>query len=144
MKIIKTASGKKQIKISKSEWESIGKKAGWTKEAQSGSIRYRQPESDGAHLYAYPKIKEFFDSAKTELVTIDSVADDIFELEEQIINDAKNRPEGDDYYGKDYLSQMVGGDVRALIEGLEEGNIYDALVLLRRYQEKLTQTLKDM
>ena len=143
MKIIKTASGKRQIKISKKEWQSIGKKAGWV-EAESYGIRGQQDEADGAHLYAYPKIKEFFDSAKTELVTIDSVADDIFELEEQIINDAKNRPEGDDYYGKDYLSQMVGGDVRALIEGLEEGNIYDALILLRRYQEKLTQTLKDM
>lgn len=34
MKIIKTASGKKTIKISKSEWESIGKKAGWMKEAE--------------------------------------------------------------------------------------------------------------
>ena len=33
MKIIKTASGKK-LKISKKEWTSIGKKAGWTKEAQ--------------------------------------------------------------------------------------------------------------
>ena len=29
MKIIKTASGKKQIKISKSEWQSIGRTAGW-------------------------------------------------------------------------------------------------------------------
>jgi len=29
MKLIKTASGKKQIKINKSEWESIGKTAGW-------------------------------------------------------------------------------------------------------------------
>jgi len=29
MKLVKTASGKKQIKISKKEWESIGKKAGW-------------------------------------------------------------------------------------------------------------------
>ena len=29
MKIIKTASGKKTIKISRSEWEGIGKKAGW-------------------------------------------------------------------------------------------------------------------
>ena len=31
MKLIKTASGKKTIKISKSEWQSIGKKAGWMK-----------------------------------------------------------------------------------------------------------------
>ena len=30
MKIIKTASGKKQIKMSKKEWQDIGKKAGWT------------------------------------------------------------------------------------------------------------------
>jgi len=29
MKLIKTASGKKKIKISKSEWQNIGKKAGW-------------------------------------------------------------------------------------------------------------------
>ena len=29
MKVIKTASGKKQIKISRKEWDSIGKKAGW-------------------------------------------------------------------------------------------------------------------
>jgi len=33
MKITKTAGGKKKIKISKKEWESIGKKAGWMKEA---------------------------------------------------------------------------------------------------------------
>jgi len=31
MKITKTASGKKQIKISRKEWESIGKTAGWIK-----------------------------------------------------------------------------------------------------------------
>ena len=29
MKVIKTASGKKRIKINKSEWKSIGKTAGW-------------------------------------------------------------------------------------------------------------------
>jgi len=29
MKITKTASGKTEIRISKSEWETIGKKAGW-------------------------------------------------------------------------------------------------------------------
>ena len=34
MKLIKTASGKSKIKISKKEWQSIGKKAGWTKESQ--------------------------------------------------------------------------------------------------------------
>jgi len=33
MKLIKTASGKKKLKISKKEWTSIGKKAGWMKES---------------------------------------------------------------------------------------------------------------
>ena len=33
MKIIRTASGKRTIKISKSEWESIGEKHGWMREA---------------------------------------------------------------------------------------------------------------
>jgi hypothetical protein len=33
IKIVKTASGKRTIKISKSAWESIGKQAGWMKEA---------------------------------------------------------------------------------------------------------------
>jgi hypothetical protein len=34
MKLVKTASGKRQIKISKKEWMDIGKTAGWMKEAQ--------------------------------------------------------------------------------------------------------------
>ena len=34
MKITKSASGKKEIRISKSEWENIGKQAGWMKQAQ--------------------------------------------------------------------------------------------------------------
>ena len=41
MKIIKTASGKQTIKMSKSEWEGIGKKAGWMKEAQSMFTGYK-------------------------------------------------------------------------------------------------------
>ena len=34
MKLIKTASGKRQLKISRKEWEKIGKQAGWRKQAQ--------------------------------------------------------------------------------------------------------------
>ena len=33
MKIVKTASGKKTIKMSKTEWETIGSDNGWTKKA---------------------------------------------------------------------------------------------------------------
>ena len=29
MKLVKTASGKTKVKISKKEWQAIGKKAGW-------------------------------------------------------------------------------------------------------------------
>ena len=34
MKIVTASNGKKKIKISKSEWETIGKKNGWMKKAQ--------------------------------------------------------------------------------------------------------------
>lgn len=44
MKIIKTASGKKTIKISKKEWESIGKKAGWMQEeVEEYQDEFRKP-----------------------------------------------------------------------------------------------------
>ena len=38
MKIITTSNGKKQIKISKNEWENIGKKHGWTKMSETETI----------------------------------------------------------------------------------------------------------
>jgi len=34
MKLLKTASGKTTVKMSKSEWTQMGKKAGWIKEAE--------------------------------------------------------------------------------------------------------------
>jgi len=34
VKLVKTANGKSQVKMSRKEWEAIGKKAGWIKEAQ--------------------------------------------------------------------------------------------------------------
>ena len=49
MKFIKTASGKKTIKISKKEWQAIGKTAGWTKEAQTlGDILDHKSNRDEA------------------------------------------------------------------------------------------------
>ena len=36
MKLTKTASGKDKIKISKSEWQSLGKTYGWIREASDG------------------------------------------------------------------------------------------------------------
>jgi len=44
MKLVKTASGKSVIKMSKSEWQSIGKKAGWLgKQAQIGDRDRNNP-----------------------------------------------------------------------------------------------------
>ena len=37
MKLIKTASGEQTVKMSKSEWEEMGRKAGWIKEAKEAS-----------------------------------------------------------------------------------------------------------
>ena len=54
MKVIKTASGKKQIKISKKEWQSIGKKAGWMRKAQ-----YEDQEGDKADKI-YDEYFDFF------------------------------------------------------------------------------------
>jgi transcription antitermination factor NusG len=39
MKLIKTASGKQTIKLSKKEWESIGKTAGWIDETPENRIK---------------------------------------------------------------------------------------------------------
>ena len=51
MKVIKTASGKNRIKISKSEWTSIGKKAGWMKEAMPMKTEDDLPSlGKGAHI----------------------------------------------------------------------------------------------
>jgi len=57
MKIIKTASGKKTIKISKKEWQSIGKIAGWheeylnrAKQAQMKVVDYEFNDSENVTL----------------------------------------------------------------------------------------------
>jgi len=46
MKITTASSGKKRVKISKSEWESIGKKAGW----MNRSIREKLNWKDRSEL----------------------------------------------------------------------------------------------
>ena len=55
MKILRTASGKSKIKMSKKEWSDIGKKAGWMKKAQfeenmmPGQTSYTNDERDKLH-----------------------------------------------------------------------------------------------
>jgi len=60
MKIVKTASGKRTIKISKSEWLSIGNNAGWVKEAKSYDVEYSpdftSPEVKKRRVRVEPKL----------------------------------------------------------------------------------------
>jgi len=44
MKLTKIASGKQTINLSKSEWQSIGKKAGWMKIAEKCDSEKKCPE----------------------------------------------------------------------------------------------------
>jgi hypothetical protein len=55
MKLIKTASGKKQIKISKSEWQSIGKKAGWMKELFVNKLKVAEEIFDIPEIQSQPQ-----------------------------------------------------------------------------------------
>ena len=57
MKFIKTASGKKRIKMSRKEWESIGKKAGWMKE----SAAVRCPKCGKWRIYDYDENTREYD-----------------------------------------------------------------------------------
>ena len=58
MKIVKTASGKQNIKISKKEWTNIGKKAGWMKKAEvSHTCDYCGEEHDEGEMHELKKNK---------------------------------------------------------------------------------------
>ena len=62
MKLIKTASGKQTVKMSKVEWQSIGKTAGWMKEAEGGDyVSYGPMNFNGSYgLYEYLSEKSGF------------------------------------------------------------------------------------
>jgi hypothetical protein len=55
MKLLKTASGKTTVKMSKSEWTQMGKKAGWIKEAEvsTDEIVERFPQMSNSPFLDY-------------------------------------------------------------------------------------------
>ncbi len=63
MKIVKTASGKQTIKMSKKEWSDIGKKAGWMKMAQFDREKPKFPshldKNFSTHIDKYMEILKF-------------------------------------------------------------------------------------
>ena len=59
MKLIKIASGKKKLKLSRLEWESLGQKAGWIKKAQAEKV-YQDGDRTltlSGHLVLDPNMK---------------------------------------------------------------------------------------
>lgn len=66
MKIIKTASGKK-IKLSKKEWESIGKKAGWMKKASDWKTMDNKSEIDGIDTWWIGDMEEYIEACKDDM-----------------------------------------------------------------------------
>jgi hypothetical protein len=79
MKITKTASGKQTIKISKKEWEEIGKKAGWIGKISELSL---QPD-----LNSKPENKIF--EYLIDVFLGEKIPFDIFDLEGKVIIPAK-------------------------------------------------------
>ena len=57
MKIVKTASGKQTIKLSKKEWTNIGKKAGWIKTAQMATNN--APSDSGDFVESWNETSKF-------------------------------------------------------------------------------------
>ena len=68
MKLVKTASGKQTVKISKSEWESIGRKAGWMKESAGWSTKFPDMTEDDWKKLDKSREEEFqkFEDEKAE------------------------------------------------------------------------------
>lgn len=68
MKLIKTASGKETIKISKADWQDIGKKAGWLKSASSGEIYMLDKgilyDDEGDEVFNMKKLIKYFEPMK--------------------------------------------------------------------------------
>jgi len=57
MKVIKKASGRQTIKISKSEWENIGEEAGWLKESMIGV--WKKIEVTDPRLYSFNVVPRY-------------------------------------------------------------------------------------
>ena len=59
MKLVKTASGKMSVKISKSDWITTGRKHGWLKEAQVAPQQGAPVAGQGAASQGNPQVMTF-------------------------------------------------------------------------------------
>jgi hypothetical protein len=134
MKIIKKANGDNSLLITKSEWLKIGKNQGWIKTAGYGSM-----------------ISTFVEEAENEMKSIRTLARDIAYMEQEISEKAKSYPdisEGDDYYGDDYLSQLLNPELKASISDMLNYDsalqIADVEYVLGTYSKALETIARDM
>jgi len=74
MKLVKTASGKTNIKMSQKEWQSLGKKAGWSNPGDERSHYWRAQ---------FEELEQLIEKAAEELERCGEETDyDIFEYED--------------------------------------------------------------
>jgi len=73
MQITRTASGKQIIKMSKSEWTAIGKKAGWMKKAQANPQAPYMPEIQGKLDQILNNIQSYGEHAQNASIKMQQV-----------------------------------------------------------------------
>ena len=75
IKLIKKASGEKQIKISRKQWEGIGKKAGWIKEAGplEGQVREIMAETLEKQEFRNELVSSFKSARSTGNQIVDTI-----------------------------------------------------------------------
>jgi len=80
MKLIKNASGKTQLKLSKSEWQKIGKEQGWTKKGQ-GTI----PEGwDGEGAITPKDLQPIDDTGPTFAAQLREMASNLIRMADDV------------------------------------------------------------
>lgn len=113
---------------------------------------YRQtykefPMVDIEYSYFYNNIAEYINEILNGLNNIVPYLDKIEELEEEIIENAKysGREPGDDYYGRDYLSQSIPMKIKRLLseEVLEDSDLAENFDTISNYYSYLVRLKKD-
>ncbi len=82
MKLIKTANGKKTVKMSRKEWQSIGKKAGWAIPSDEFM------EENGICVYDYSYKNDKYATDCNALINCDFI-DNLILDEKKMRNDAR-------------------------------------------------------
>tara|TARA_Y100000310_G_scaffold72876_2_gene69050 strand:- start:16395 stop:16682 length:288 start_codon:yes stop_codon:yes gene_type:complete len=84
MKLIKNASGKTQLKLSKSEWQKIGKEQGWIKKGQ-GIIPEAAPENwDGEGAIAPRDLQPIDDTGPTFAAQLREMASNLTRMADDV------------------------------------------------------------